>query len=93
MTVPDTDLVRVYDTCIPRDWLDKLEADLRKMDDPDQMVVVGGDFTSNANLMDAAFARYHMTAPWSRGPVHVVILPRPWMAGCARGSTWSTPTR
>ena len=86
--VPDAYLMRVYDTRIPRDWLLELAADVRRIDDPNQVLIVGGDFASKADLTDSDVAKYPVAAAWSEQARHIVIPPRPhlgeWVAGKVR---------
>ena len=71
-------LVRVYDTRIPKRWLLDLAAEARGMaDDPDNVVIVGGDFASNADLTDGDIAVHAVTTPWRSEAAHFMIPPRP----------------
>ena len=69
-------LVRVYDTRIPKEWVRALAADVQRVDDPDQVVVVGGDFASDTDVTDVDALAHARPAPWASRPAHILIPPR-----------------
>ena len=75
-TIAGNSLVRVYDTRIPKEWVRALAADVQRVDDPDQVVVVGGDFASDTDVTDVDALAHARPAPWASRPAHIFIPPR-----------------
>jgi hypothetical protein len=78
--VPDTYMLRVYDTRLEMSWLRGLLAELGL---GSEMSVVGGDFLSSPSLEDKVAlqtGRLERWGPSGDGPYHLVVPPRPHLA-------------
>ena len=70
--------VRVYDTRLDGMWLQTLVRDIRAAGDPDNVVLVGGDFVTSPAIEDSVALHPDRLRRWGpRGPCHIVIPPRP----------------
>ena len=77
-TVGSTQPVRVYDTRLAPGWLRAVAPDLRSPGDPENLVIVGGDFLSSPDVLDAEALQQERLQRWGpSGPCHIFIPPRP----------------